>query len=365
LDAEPQPVRHLLDAMGGGKHLWGKEKVVWNLVRAQRDSGRVLPSVVTFTPSRLGELLLAEGFEVRVLADRVSRFRLDWIRGLARMADERPGTVLHTHGYKANLVARWPGLRRRFRRVIATCHGWVDTSRMLRIYNRLDRWTARFSDAVTVPDPAMLARFPTAARALAVLNGIPDRAPPSASERAVARARFGLPADAFVCGFLGRLSEEKGIEEYVEAFERLGSESPIVFAVGGAGPLEEALKVRCPGIRWLGFVESAEFLAAIDLFVQSSRTEGLSLALLEGMSAGRAILATSVGATASAITDGVEGWLLPPRDPDRLARDIKRIANLSPTEREGAGTRARARFEREFRIDAVADRLLELYLGRF
>jgi glycosyltransferase involved in cell wall biosynthesis len=92
------------------------------------------------------------------------------------------------------------------------------------------------------------------------------------------------------------------------------------------------------------------FLAGVDVAVLSSRAEGMSNAVLEYMAAGRAVVATAVGANVELIEDGVHGLLVPPGDAGRLAqavdgllRDPARAARLGAAARR----RARERYGRE------------------
>jgi glycosyltransferase involved in cell wall biosynthesis len=209
----------------------------------------------------------------------------------------------------------------------------------------------------------MLTKLPKSANKHAIFNGVPDQSPPSETDRRAARAKFGWTDDQFVVGSLGRLSDEKGVREYVTA-AGLDHDSNTVWAVGGAGPLEAVLKPTAPrSIHWLGYVKSSEFLAGIDIFIQPSRTEGLSLALLEAARAKKPIVATSVGATAQAVRDGVEAILLPPLDPKRLQESVERVRKDAKL-RESIASSARERFDRRFRIEAMERSYRALYERR-
>jgi glycosyltransferase involved in cell wall biosynthesis len=274
----------------------------------------------------------------------------------------RPSAVLHTHDYKANVVgrlARLAGLP--MGSLVSSCYGWISETRALRMYQSLDRWTSVLSYVTTAPDKKMLGRFPPFARTGYVPNAIPDRAPPSAADRARARATFGFGDDTFVLGTLSRLSPEKGIEELLTAAQRT-SESGVVWAVAGAGPLEaDVAAAQSERLRYVGYVDSADdFFAAIDAFVQPSRTEGLSLSLLEAMRSRLPSIATDVGATALAVRDGCEGLLVPPREPQRLVEAALRL-HADPQLAERLAVNARQRFEEMWRIEAQDAAFRELY----
>jgi glycosyltransferase involved in cell wall biosynthesis len=102
----------------------------------------------------------------------------------------------------------------------------------------------------------------------------------------------------------------------------------------------------------LGFLSPADdFLAAIDVYVQPSFTEGLSLSLLEAMRAALPIVATNVGATAKAVRNGREAIFVRPAPDDILAAVGKMRAD--PAMRTRMGAAARLRFDEEFRMEII------------
>jgi len=344
-------VWHLVDAMGDGEELWGKERVVAAVLLAQRAEGACDARLICFTPGALSRYCAARGIPVAHLEERPRRLPTRSLPALLYILAGTPGAVLHTHGYKANVVGRLARLRGApLARVVATCHGWPDETFMTRAYNVLDRWSAFLSDVTTVPDGAMLARFPAVARSrtLHVANAIPDRAAPSAAARAAARRSFGWDG-GFVAGLVGRLCEGKGTRDAL-AVANDPRCAGIEWAFAGGGPLQAEVERAGPLVRCAGYLTStAPFLDALDVYVQASHSEGLSLALLEAMRAELPIVATAVGATAMAVRDGVEGLLVAPGDRDALARALARLRDDAGL-RAGLAAAARARFERDFRV---------------
>ena len=101
-------------------------------------------------------------------------------------------------------------------------------------------------------------------------------------------------------------------------------------------------------------------LQTANLVVVPSRWEGLPMAALEAMAAGKPIIATSVGGLAEIIEDGVTGFLVPPEDPKRLAESIASLLR-STDMATCVGTRAREFVQTHFSIDLMTDRILGLY----
>lgn len=360
---DPLRVHHLVAAMGGTKHLWGKENVIYRLMQAQRTSGEIDPELIVFTPCMLAEIAARDGFAVRILEDRHYRLPFHALGALRAVLPEKHRVVLHTHDYKANILGRLARVARiPMASLVSSCYGWINETKALEFYQALDRWSSGMSYLVTAPDEQMLRRFPPSTRTQYVPNAIPDGAVPTPDKRARARAALGFDRESFVVGTLSRLSPEKGIYELLEAAKQTPS-GRITWAVAGAGPMESVVEAaQNAQLRYVGYVESADdFFAAVDVFVQPSRTEGLSLSLLEAMRSRLPIIATEVGATALAVRHEREGLLIPPGDPAQL------IASAVRLERDRAfaqqlAAQARTRFEEMWRIEVQYRAFRDVYL---
>lgn len=356
------PVIHVLDGVLLGKqYLWGKEQVVSNLIHAQARSPQFAPELAVFSPCLLSDLIAADGFPVAILNS--GSWGLPWqgLRALMRHLRAKPTAILHTHGFRANVVGRMArALGAPMTGIVSTSHGFDDSTTRLKFYNAIDRMSSPSSDVVTMPDETMLAAFPRGANAKFVPNAIPDQPLPSPSDRARARQVFGWTESDFIAGAMGRLSAEKGIPEFIEA--AVATRAPLRWAVAGVGPLQADIERCDPSrIQAVGYVSpSDDYITAIDVYVQSSRGEGLSLSLLQAMRAAKPIVATRVNATELAVRDGVDGVLVEPCSAGALAAGVA----LLQSDRELAqrlGASARARFLDTFRIERQAEAYDELY----
>jgi glycosyltransferase involved in cell wall biosynthesis len=168
---------------------------------------------------------------------------------------------------------------------------------------------------------------------------------------------------AYLGGFA---NPAKGGDVLTEALAlALAREAPIEVALAGPGeppPETAALIAAQPALRWLGWLDPEakdELLRESPVFVMSSRSEGLPMALLEAMAYGMAVVATAVGGIPEVVDDGVNGLLVAPERPDVLAEALVGLAS-DPVLREGLGRAARERAER---LDAVevASRLARVY----
>lgn len=198
-----------------------------------------------------------------------------------------------------------------------------------------------------------------------VYNAVRFGARPRPEHRATARAALGLPEDAIVLGTLGRLTEQKGQRLLLQAVSRLAAEHPnLVLFLAGVGPLRDELEAEAgqlgivDRVRFLGMRRDRENLyAAMDIFVLPSQWEGLSLALVEAMGAGRAVVATSVGGNPEVVTDGRTGLLVPAFDSSALTDALGQMIS-DPEQRtalgEAAATEARTRFSIEEHVSQLA-----------
>jgi glycosyltransferase involved in cell wall biosynthesis len=164
-------------------------------------------------------------------------------------------------------------------------------------------------------------------------------------------AEVAEPDDPPHALFVGRLSEEKGILEFLEATDGL----PRVIV--GDGPL----RARVPGA--VGFVpprELGQWYERAAVVCVPSRREGYGMTAREAMAYGRAVVASDTGGLRDAITDGETGLLVPPRDPDALRAAVQRLLGDAEL-RARLGTAARTAAREEFAQDVEAEKLIRLW----
>lgn len=169
--------------------------------------------------------------------------------------------------------------------------------------------------------------------------------------------------------FVGNLTPQKGLPELVAALA-----SPALrplrwrLRLAGAGDAESVLQRAAAGeirdrIDVLGWVPEARvhaLLCETDVFVLPSHNEGLSVAMLEAMAHGCAVVTTPVGATLDAVRDGESALVVPPRDPAQLAEALRRVIT-DPALRATLQTAARQRWHDKFQIADHCRRLQTIY----
>lgn len=194
---------------------------------------------------------------------------------------------------------------------------------------------------------------------------------------AVDTGRFGerrahaATARPLIAVFVGRLVKEKDLPTLFSAWaaafpERGHARLQLI----GGGALEAELRAQAAA---LGITADLEFLghrddieaivAAADLGILPSISEGLSNTLLEFMAGGLPVVASRVSGSEDLVVSGRNGWLFEPRDVAGLSDALRAAATLPRADLDALGRRARADIEAFASLDAVVDRLLALYRG--
>ncbi len=182
------------------------------------------------------------------------------------------------------------------------------------------------------------------------------------------REAFFLPHNAPVVGNVAALVPHKGQRHLVDAVPRVLAEAPDArFVILGEGPLRAALEHRVRQLHLEKHVVLPGFredvlgcIKGFDLFVMSSETEGLGTSLLDAMAAGKACVGTRAGGIPEAVADGETGVIVPPRDPEALARAIVMLVN-DGERRDAMGAAGRARAVEQFSVDTMVDKTIEAY----
>jgi glycosyltransferase involved in cell wall biosynthesis len=187
-------------------------------------------------------------------------------------------------------------------------------------------------------------------------------------ERFLAVPSLSARTSGAVIGAAANLRPVKGLDLLLDAAARLKTDHPdLVCRIAGEGDMRGALaeSARQRGLadqfQLLGSVaDMPAFLSELDVAVLPSRSEGMSNALLEYMAAGRAIVATTVGAAAELIDDGVHGLLVPANDAGKLAEAIGRFLK-NPGLAQRLGEAARRRVRERYSREAMVQRFTEFY----
>jgi glycosyltransferase involved in cell wall biosynthesis len=294
-----------------------------------------------------------------------------WAGRLRRLLHEHPVDVLHAQSpYPAGiarLVVR--SLPRRIRpRLVYTVHNtWTSFSRPTRWLNGA---TYGFDAADVAVSEVVRSTLPPRARAHTetVIHGI-DLAGVRAARRRRdgIRAELGLGPDEVVVGTVANFRAQKDYPNLLAAARLLADrEVPVRIVAVGQGPQEAETRALHASLGLGDRVlltgqrdDAVAVMGACDAFVMASNNEGLPVAIMEALALGLPVVSTAVGGIPEAITDDVDGLLVPARDPAALAAAITRIATDPTLRTRLADGAARAGDRYDIRI--TARRLEEIY----
>jgi glycosyltransferase involved in cell wall biosynthesis len=320
-------ILHVIDSEG----YYGAETVLVNLAVEQKKQ-KIKPVILNLRPCPSSEQSLeleckAKGLEFKVIHLKPG-YDLSGAFKIVRYANDNRFSVIHSHGYKPNILLGFmPKIIRKIP-IVSTLHGWTSTDKFSKIwlFEQLDLLSLRFMDAVVVVSQAMR-EHPWLKKSRlnlhVVSNGIPDQNLGNLMPDEDVRE---FCSDGFVIGAIGRLSREKGFEYLIESLNQLiGQDIGARLAIIGEGPervlLEERIMkdnlqehVLLAGYR----KEARNYIPLFNVFVISSLTEGLPITLLEAMQARVPVVATRVGGIPKVLGDGLGGYLIDPCSADQI-----------------------------------------------
>ena len=308
------------------------------------------------------------GFSVHVLPIRLPHagpmnWYLHFYPALGRLLRELDPDVIHLWEEPWSIVALQAQMLRRRAALVLE----VDQNLLKRLpppFEAIRKYVLRRTDHVLSrsPDATMVVRARGYAGPVTPIGYGVDAAtftPLSSS------AETG-PRRAFRIGYVGRLIEEKGLDDALEAMAMSGS--PVTLGIMGEGPYESGLRERVASLGleqcvsfqgWGAPAEVANFLRSLDALVLLTRTtrdvrEQFGRVIIEAQACGMPVIGSTCGAIPDVVGDG--GWIVPERDPHALRDLIDRIAGDAALLR-AKGLAARANVQARFTYEAVATAL--------
>ena len=330
----------------------GTERLLAGAVR-HMDPARFRAEIAYLLPWKdafVGEIE-ADGTPVRCL-DAPKPYSLAWARRLRQIVRDHDIGLVHTHMPLPAVVARLvlPPARRGGPVVVHTEHNMWGRYRLPTRW--LNRLTYRRNAAVMAVSDGVAQSIRSSVPVEVVIHGIDSAAMHHGPEaRARARAALGIAADAPVVGTVGNMTAKKDHATLLRAFAEVhAAHAGAKLLLVGIGPLEDELRALtaslglADAVVFTGMREDVfELLPGFDLFVLSSRFEGLPIALLEAMASGVAPVSTRVGGIPEVLTDGEDGLLVDPGDAGALAAALtKLLADDQAREAMAAAARRRA-----------------------
>jgi glycosyltransferase involved in cell wall biosynthesis len=340
-------ILHIIDSEG----LYGAEVMILNLALEQKKIG-LQPIILNMRESNSFENSLegeasrnAIDFHIiptRTGPDFTGAFKI------THFANTVGVDLIHSHGYKPNILMGFIPRRARRLPIVTTIHGWTYTggNTRMRLYEWFDAYSLKFIDAVVIVNKAMLSNSRLnkldRKKVFVVNNGIPssDWAKPShlsnsgtSSPQKLDHNIIDFCKRVYTIGSIGRLSPEKGYSCLIEALNFLVKEGfDIHLIIIGEGYERNSLKALVAQfelsdrVMLAGYLNDAKnYLPYFNLFALSSLTEGLPITLLEAMQEKVPIIATKVGGIPEVLQDGKGGLLVNTGSSKNLAEAISSI----------------------------------------
>ena len=308
----------------------GAERVINNLA-ASLDPERYRAVLCLFRPGWLQERSESRDIRTFIIPTHgMTDWR--WALQFKRLLQQEQVDLIHAHEFDANVqgafVATLAGIP-----LVATVHGknyFWERLRRRQAY----RWVSRRATMVAVSEN--LKQFivervgVSPCRVKVLYNGVDELPNYDRAQVEECRNELGLPESGQIVGVVGNLYPVKGHQYLIDGIPSVLAKCPgTSFVFAGRGQLEPELKAQ---VHRLGIERSVFFLglrqdiprilAMLDVFVLPSLSEGLSMAILEAMIAGKPVVATQVGGNPELVLHGETGFLVPPCDSQALASSL-------------------------------------------
>jgi L-malate glycosyltransferase len=309
--------------------LWaGAEVMIFNLLNRLKDEPELKILALSLNEGILTCKLQELGVETFVIPEAVNTFPAIYLKAL-RLFRRKRIALMHSHGYKENLLALLLAKSMAVKRLVATLHGLAEPPVLrespksaFKLKAKLDYFMLKhtFTRIVAVSQEMKAALIQQCAfskpKVGLIYNGI--RLP-----------QFPQPlADwsthgPFHIGTVGRMVPVKDFDLFLEVAAGVKKHVPgVQFSILGDGPMKDHLRSK---VKELQLGDRVAFLSArpdplpyyhsLDLYLNTSRHEGLPLSILEAMACGKPVVAPKVGGIPEIISHGENGWLVETRDP--------------------------------------------------
>ncbi|MCX5721237.1 MAG: glycosyltransferase [Nitrospirae bacterium] len=364
----------VLNLAGSGG--WAGGETYLLLLARYLDRERFRLIVASPEPGALVDNLRAEGIEAHVL-DMEPLGSLAPLFRLRNFLREQQPDIVQSHGARGNVYSRIAGRLAETGAIVSTVHNSLYDYPIGRIkkwlYLACDKLTAPLADCTLCVAEShrqeLINRYGLRPdRVVTIPNGVDLTKFQPTQRTQHLREALAISDDVPVIGIVGRLTDQKGHVYLLRALPLLLTKFPALRClVVGDGELREELQKLAVDLGltehclFLGVRQDIpEVLAAMDLLVLPSLSEGMPYAALEGMAMGKPVVATAVNGVPELIQDGVTGLLVPRKDPVALAQAIETVL-ANPHLAASFGLAARRLVEQTYSIEAWVGQMESLY----
>ena len=360
-------ILHIISPSG----FYGAERWVLTALQYAREAGVDVRLAITVESETISSELESGASILNVPVYRIAlshRFDLTVIRKLHRLLKDEQIDIVHSHGYKSDLLA-WLATRRIGTSIVSTPHGYGATSnRKMRLYIAAGKQLLKRFDLVCPLSPALEQEVLDAGvpseRVTMILNGT------DTDEIEVVLNTFNAPQNnsKYVVGYVGQLIPRKRVSALLDVFDLLAqSDTNVELVIAGDGVSRVELEHQASQskfsdrIKFLGFVtDRLRLMCTFDLFVLTSAYEGVPRCLMEAMGLGLPVAAWSIPGVEELVEDGANGALAANGDTTALVECCKDF-RLNPAKAKIIGDAARTQIIEKF----SARRMIQEYIRAY
>ncbi len=308
--------------------------------------------------------------ELRIKTECVlmkSPFDFGSINRLAYLLKERNIQILHTHGYKENIIGYFAAKKAGIK-VIAMVHGWTGHTIQVKFYELIDKILLRSFDKIIIVSEFIRKNLLKIGipenKIISIHNAIDFSAYDTTIDNKKVRCEFSIKTDEILIGTVGRLSKEKGHKYFIEAAAQTLKTFPNTkFMIVGDGPernnlisLSKELNIYDKIIFTGRRNDINFFFSAFDIFVLPSLREVLPNVILEAFMYKKPVVATNVGGVQELIMNNTTGLISESKDVSALASNMQHIIE-NPEKANEMGQKGFELINKEF---SAEDRVLKI-----
>lgn len=317
-----------------------------------------------------------QGYSHQPICQRLDRLNLPYcvlngkLNSLLTLLSANPKAVIHTHGYKAGIIARFCSLVNHHR-CVSTFHAGEINQGKLGWYQRLDNWTSFLSTNIAVSS-AIDNALPFNSKVMNNFIAINSGSKKDSTHADINSTESSTKNSVIKVGFVGRLSYEKGPDLFLQLAKRYHqaalnkqtvlNKQTIEFVMVGEGPMQRELQPLYQAYaRFEGFqLDMAPTWQQLDCLMLTSRAEGLPMTAIEAMHAGVNVIATPVGNLPKLLTNQC-GWLSQTTSLDDIAQSFESWLQASQQQKHQVAQAAKQKAQNEYGGEQAFTALDQIY----